>query len=334
MSSNVTHPEELGSTSRESWPHNNPGVPAAHLGNLLPRSTSSASIPLTLDSPQDQSSKFTDIGSGTGDKQRRSSDTFTSSVPPPAPSPPSRKDSKSPKRTYHDHGITPSLPVFGFMDDSKTPESRPFSFRSLYTRFVAPNSISLPEELPSHTRTVVSDSGLIREKDPGVITTTSSRPFFDSQPFWLALYFCFNLGLTLYNKGVLIHFPFAYTLTAIHALFGTVGGVLFLKAGMYTPKRLSHSDTMALAAFSVLYTVNIAVSNLSLEMVTIPVCFTPSSSLLHYHSTYATVPPSRESGNAHIYHLHFHGTIWLTLQSTEVCFPYSLGGGRRIGVSL
>lgn len=45
----------------------------------------------------------------------------------------------------------------------------------------------------------------------------------DSELFWLALYFLFNLGLTLYNKMVLVSFPFPYTLTAMHALCGSIG---------------------------------------------------------------------------------------------------------------
>ena len=40
---------------------------------------------------------------------------------------------------------------------------------------------------------------------------------------WIALYFAFNMGLTLYNKTILVHFPFPYSLTAIHTFCGTVG---------------------------------------------------------------------------------------------------------------
>src|SRR5258708_3081449 len=40
--------------------------------------------------------------------------------------------------------------------------------------------------------------------------------------YWLTLFFFFNLALKLYNKGVLIKLPYPYTLTAIHAFFGSV----------------------------------------------------------------------------------------------------------------
>ncbi|EPT02316.1 hypothetical protein FOMPIDRAFT_141482 [Fomitopsis schrenkii] len=91
-----------------------------------------------------------------------------------------------------------------------------------------------------------------------------------SQAFWLTLYFAFNLGLTLYNKLVLVQFPFPYTLTALHALCGTLGGLILRRRGAYVPAQLSARSAAALVAFSVLYAVNIAVSNVSLQMVTIP----------------------------------------------------------------
>ncbi|KAA1474384.1 TPT-domain-containing protein, partial [Dentipellis sp. KUC8613] len=92
----------------------------------------------------------------------------------------------------------------------------------------------------------------------------------DSQAFWLVLYFALNLLLTLYNKYVLVSFPFPYTLTALHALCGSLGGQLLLQQGFYQPKKLRERDHLVLAAFSVLYSVNIAVSNVSLGLVTVP----------------------------------------------------------------
>jgi len=95
--------------------------------------------------------------------------------------------------------------------------------------------------------------------------------FYDSQPFWLALYFCLNLSLTLHNKLVLVRFPFPYTLTALHALCGSIGGYLLLESGAFVPAKLRRGDMAVLAAFSILYAVNIVVSNLSLQLVTVPV---------------------------------------------------------------
>ncbi|KAI0822433.1 TPT-domain-containing protein [Trametes gibbosa] len=91
-----------------------------------------------------------------------------------------------------------------------------------------------------------------------------------SQLFWLVLYFGFNLGLTLYNKGVLVRFPYPYTLTAVHALCGSLGGYVLRRQKLYTPARLDAKSFMVLVAFSALYAVNIAVSNISLHLVTVP----------------------------------------------------------------
>lgn len=92
-----------------------------------------------------------------------------------------------------------------------------------------------------------------------------------SQSAWLLLYFLSNLSLTLYNKFVLVRFPFPYTLTALHALCGSIGGYILMERGAFEPKQLSLRENMILCAFSMLYTINIAVSNLSLGLVTVPV---------------------------------------------------------------
>lgn len=91
------------------------------------------------------------------------------------------------------------------------------------------------------------------------------------QAFWLILYFILNLALTLYNKVLLVTFPYPYTLTAIHALFGLAGGTSLRLRNVYRPKFLSGSDYIVLFVFSILYSVNIAVSNASLGLVTVPV---------------------------------------------------------------
>ncbi|EIW72361.1 hypothetical protein TREMEDRAFT_25821 [Tremella mesenterica DSM 1558] len=107
----------------------------------------------------------------------------------------------------------------------------------------------------------------------GTNTPTVPMPkvkFTDSVGYWLGLYFFFNLGLTLFNKVVLVSFPFPYTLTGLHALSGCAGCYFALEQGAFVPARLTQKESMVLAAFSVLYTINIAVSNISLQLVTVP----------------------------------------------------------------
>ncbi|KAF5384186.1 hypothetical protein D9615_003258 [Tricholomella constricta] len=87
---------------------------------------------------------------------------------------------------------------------------------------------------------------------------------------YLALYFTLNLSLTLYNKSLLINFPFPYTLSALHALCGSIGTFILVRTGSSPVPRLNAHETLILLAFSGLYTVNIIVSNVSLGLVTVP----------------------------------------------------------------
>lgn len=88
---------------------------------------------------------------------------------------------------------------------------------------------------------------------------------------WLILYFCFNLGLTLFNKLVLQGFPFPWTLTGIQMLAGSIGTQIALERGYFVKSKLTNKEGAVMLAFSILYSINIAVSNLSLHLVTVPV---------------------------------------------------------------
>ena len=153
------------------------------------------------------------------------------------------------------------------------------------------------------------------------IATHSAATMSGGQLFWLSLYFLSNLSLTLYNKFVLVRFPFPYTLTALHALCGSIGGYILMERGTFEPRALSLSENAVLVAFSVLYTVNIAVSNLSLGLVTVPVRLSSIISsgkrsdddlLLPWHSweldadaeasRQILVPPGRKGCYAHFCH--------------------------------
>ncbi|GAA6027386.1 hypothetical protein JCM8097_007817 [Rhodosporidiobolus ruineniae] len=106
----------------------------------------------------------------------------------------------------------------------------------------------------------------------GSRSTPSSRlaERLDTPTAWLVLYFAFNLGLTLFNKLVLQGFPFPWTLTAIQMLSGTIGTQIALQQGYFTQARLTTKENGIMFMFSGLYTINIAVSNLSLHLVSVP----------------------------------------------------------------
>lgn len=87
---------------------------------------------------------------------------------------------------------------------------------------------------------------------------------------WLGTYFFFSLALTLYNKMVLTRFAFPWLLTFLHASFASAGTWAMMQMGYFKLSRLGRRENLALVAFSALFTANIAVSNLSLAMVSVP----------------------------------------------------------------
>ncbi|KAI9667517.1 MAG: UAA transporter [Bathelium mastoideum] len=86
----------------------------------------------------------------------------------------------------------------------------------------------------------------------------------------LAGYFMLNLCLTIYNKAILGKFPYPWLITTLHTSFGAFGCSLLLARGHFKLTRLTMRSHAILVAFSFLYTVNIAMSNVSLAMVSVP----------------------------------------------------------------
>ncbi|KAF9343563.1 UAA transporter [Mortierella sp. AD094] len=93
----------------------------------------------------------------------------------------------------------------------------------------------------------------------------------DTSYTWLAMYFLLNLTLTIYNKAILstFHFSFPWTLTGIHTLCSGVGALVMGKLGYFTPAQLGERENMVMLMFSFLYTLNIAISNVSLNEVSV-----------------------------------------------------------------
>ncbi|KAI8833920.1 hypothetical protein BC829DRAFT_407495 [Chytridium lagenaria] len=117
----------------------------------------------------------------------------------------------------------------------------------------------------------------------------------DNPHFIVVVYFLLNLSMTMYNKVImkLFHFNFPWLLTAIHTFLSCIGSIIFLSLvptskqtydpiSTSTPSSTTVSlptstvkgpkrhDVITILMFSVLYTVNIAVSNVSLNMVSLP----------------------------------------------------------------
>ena len=87
---------------------------------------------------------------------------------------------------------------------------------------------------------------------------------------YLAGWFALNLLLTIYNKALLEGFHFPWLLTTIHATCVSAGCYSLLMLGHFKLTPLNGTQNIALVAFSVLFTMNIAVSNVSLAAVSVP----------------------------------------------------------------
>ncbi|KAK6342773.1 UAA transporter [Orbilia javanica] len=117
----------------------------------------------------------------------------------------------------------------------------------------------------------------IPEQKPAPIPPQQREDSLSTKYAWLAVYFGLNLALTLYNKSVMgskpdrpALFPFPYLLTGLHALCGSIGCMFFYARGAFTFTRLSEYENIIMLLFSGLYTINIAISNVSLNLVTVP----------------------------------------------------------------
>ncbi|KAI9018951.1 triose-phosphate transporter family-domain-containing protein [Hyaloraphidium curvatum] len=99
-----------------------------------------------------------------------------------------------------------------------------------------------------------------------------SRYSVDTSYLWLAAYFFNGLILTIYNKAAMqfLNFKYPWALTGIHNLFSAVGCYILFSTGAFKPAKLSPRGNYIMLAFSFLYTINIAMSNVSLNLVTVP----------------------------------------------------------------
>jgi len=87
---------------------------------------------------------------------------------------------------------------------------------------------------------------------------------------YLGVYFLLNLLLTVYNKAVLGNFAFPWLLTSLHTGTTALGCYVLMQRGHVKITKLSQRENLTLLLFSLLFTVNIAISNVSLAMVSVP----------------------------------------------------------------
>ncbi|KAJ1896578.1 hypothetical protein LPJ66_003906 [Kickxella alabastrina] len=89
----------------------------------------------------------------------------------------------------------------------------------------------------------------------------------------IIIYLLVSLTLTLHSKVILQWYNFGYPwlITALHSLSCIIGMHILRITNRYTPKPLkSPQHRYLILAFSLLYTINIAISNVSLHHVSVP----------------------------------------------------------------
>ncbi|KAJ5032968.1 uncharacterized protein L3040_009554 [Drepanopeziza brunnea f. sp. 'multigermtubi'] len=87
--------------------------------------------------------------------------------------------------------------------------------------------------------------------------------------FYLGTYLLLNLSLTIHSKLLLGEFNCPFLLTAFHTGMTSVGCYILMVRGYIKPTILSTQDNRVIVAFSVLCTINIAISNVSLGLVSV-----------------------------------------------------------------
>ncbi|GAM89157.1 hypothetical protein ANO11243_071930 [Dothideomycetidae sp. 11243] len=86
----------------------------------------------------------------------------------------------------------------------------------------------------------------------------------------LTTYLALTIAITLSTKAVIQHLKTPWMLTALHSTFTAFGCNILLWSRGQKFTRLCLRDNLVMLAFSSLFTINIAVSNISLGMVSVP----------------------------------------------------------------
>ncbi|KAI5362787.1 Putative sugar phosphate transporter domain-containing protein [Septoria linicola] len=87
---------------------------------------------------------------------------------------------------------------------------------------------------------------------------------------YLGLYFLLNLSVTLSNKALLRIASYPWLLTFSHTFATSIGCTILLLSGQMKLSKLTPRENLILVAFSTLFTVNVAISNVSLALVSVP----------------------------------------------------------------
>lgn len=137
------------------------------------------------------------------------------------------------------------------------------------------------EKYPMDRTSVSSDAPLKDDQDDLEAQTVVQAQQPPAQPLeyststtkklvFLGLYFFLSLGLTLSNKALMKKSKLPWLLTVLHTGSTFIGTCMYLATGNLKLSRLGTKENLTLVAFSTLFTLNIAISNVSLALVSVP----------------------------------------------------------------
>jgi hypothetical protein len=152
---------------------------------------------------------------------------------------------------------------------------------------VSNDTVVIDDKMP--TKSLAKSMGDIEAQLPSLMLSKGSPPPLaleyrvpaKKKLIYLGGYFLLNLTLTLYNKALLgnvsvqrilpyfkltttLQFNFPWLLTSLHAASASLGCFALEGRGYFTPTQLGVRENVMLVAFSFLFTINIAMSNVSL----------------------------------------------------------------------
>lgn len=148
--------------------------------------------------------------------------------------------------------------------------------RTTYIPLATAMSVERNDNSPSRSSISSSDESLDLEKQSFINPQTQKQQESPQQTpaeygiplrtklTALGVWFLLNAVLTINNKATLNLFPFPWMLTALHASFASIGSLVMLCTGQIRLTALSAKDSILLALYSILFTMNIAMSNVSL----------------------------------------------------------------------
>ncbi|CAL3966825.1 unnamed protein product [Diplocarpon coronariae] len=125
----------------------------------------------------------------------------------------------------------------------------------------------LEEGLLSHALDIEAQN-LEVDITPETVPLEYSTPL-SMKLFYLGTYLLLNLSLTIHSKMLLGKFHYPFLLTAFHTGTTSVGCYILMLRGYIKPTVLSLQDNLVIVAFSILCTINIAISNVSLALVSV-----------------------------------------------------------------